>query len=652
MHHARRRSLDPASAIGLAIALVVIAWLYLWPALSGEMRTPGGYDTPKYMWRATLVQERGLRALSDPSVARLTPLAERAAFPTLASFADGVAGVPVLRFMYVLPALAAVAIGLAAGAFALAGLNEPGWSAGVYALAVGASVTVARTVIGYADQTLIDPILMAAALAAVLTAARDGPIAAATVLLIAAFVTHWIFAATFTGVLVGFAVLLIPLSFIRRRAGDGYADLPSVRIGAVLAGAGVGVGGLFLLGGMGELHLARPLASTLADKFHRFTALFRLPWFLPTAALGAVAAWFGLDRDTPRRRLAAILTIVWAGLGVGGLVAYGVLDIQVPAYRLLLAALGLPILVATALTGVARLIGRWLGRIGIVLGVAVAIAGAAAMAVGGWRVWRDRTPSFTPEQAAQAAVVGRYLQANPGPPAILVVTGQGLGKQDRIIRSMLPADQISRPWLFIGSVEDLLAGHPTVRRRANITQASAESFPAVQPLLGRDPIVLALSGFARPLDRTLPGIAIGPGVTLVRGPPPAAPISATVELWPGAGRIVADLALVLLLVWLAGLGWAWRNLPGQPVAALAVAPAVGIGVLCAVGVVLGLLGLNLAGVWGILVVLATALLGWLRLPSRRGRHEEAAKEAKEVEEDAVEGAEETEAVEDSAVDEE
>jgi hypothetical protein len=592
--------------------------MYLWPSLTGAVRAPGGYDTPKYLWRATLVETRGLRALGEPSLSPLIPMPERAGFPALASLAEGALGIPPLRLLYVLPAVAAVAAGLAAAAFALAAMNEPPWSAGVYAVVVGGSVTIARTAIGYTDQLLMDPIAVAAATLAVLTAAGERSMLAPAVLLAAAFVTHWIFAGTLAGVLAVVALLLVPLSVRRRRDGAALGELPAVRLTGALVASGAIVGALAVLAGVHAARVGRPRPTALVRKFHLFADHLRLAWLLPAAALGSVAAWFGADRRDVRRRIAAAVAVVWAALGVVGLVAFGVLGLRFPAYRLLVAAVGLPILGAAFLVGAARVLAGRLRPVGTALACAVVLFGSTAAVAAGWQVWRLRVPAFTVEQARQATVAGRYLRTVPDRPAIIVVTGVSIAKQDRVVRSMMPPDQIVRPRIFIGSAADLLAGRPTVSPNARITSSSAATFRAVRPLLGLDPVVIALSAFGRRLDRTTEFPRLAPGVSLVRGDPPSEPISTALNLGPSAPRLVADLVLMLAAVSLAGLGWAWRAVPGRAVAAVALAPATGIAALCLVGVVIGTLGANTAhhAVW---IGSATAVLGWLRLPSHGGR---------------------------------
>src|SRR5207248_2576286 len=101
-------------------------------------------------------------------------------------------------------------IALAAGAFAVRVLGEPGWAFPVYAVGIGASVNVALIAIGYADTLLASSILLAAATAAVLAAGEEATIAGTMFLMSGATLVHWNFAVMFLAILVGLLVLLLP----------------------------------------------------------------------------------------------------------------------------------------------------------------------------------------------------------------------------------------------------------------------------------------------------------------------------------------------------------------------------------------------------------------------------------------------------------
>src|SRR5712691_1425632 len=69
----------------LVVPAVVVAATYLWIYASHRFVFPVGYDTPKYLWRSSLVGAQGLHALagSVPAPFRANP--DRPGFPILVS---------------------------------------------------------------------------------------------------------------------------------------------------------------------------------------------------------------------------------------------------------------------------------------------------------------------------------------------------------------------------------------------------------------------------------------------------------------------------------------------------------------------------------------------------------------------------------------
>jgi len=616
-----------ATAAGLALAAALIGLVYLWPVLSGQIRVPGGYDTPKYLWRANLVEHEGFEALTAPDIVALKPLPERAAFPVLASLVHGTTGVAPLQLLYVLPTVVAVVIGLGAAAFARRCLGEPGWAAPVFAVAVAVSLVVARTAIGYTDQLLFQGISVAAAIAAVLVAVGEATPALAVGILLAGFFAHWIFALVFVAILVLASLLATPLWRTDRRAGQRRRELPSMRL-AVVAAVALALAVAAYAAFVAIEHPPAPAVAhlskkILAIKYARYAGNLKLPLLLAAAFAGGAAAWFARRPDR-RRSVALVVVYAWAGVGVAGVIAYRWLGLAIPAYRLLLAALGLSFLVAALLTSLPALIERALARTGTAsrarrgvaasIGVAAVAAGLVATTWVTYDLWRQRIPSFTEGQAQQASAAGWYLEHHPKGPAIIVVSSPAYAKLDRDVRSMMPPSQITRPRLFIGAVADLLLGVPTPAESRRFTLESERTFRDVKPLLSQDPIIIALSAFGRSFDAPIPGDEIAPGVTVVRGPGTGTRNAPPVDIYPGNARVVADALLVLAMLWLAGLGWSRRLIGPRRLAVASAAPAVGLAALALFGVVLGVAGVPLGGAWAVGIVVLTAALGWVPLP--------------------------------------
>ena len=52
------------SALAIVVPVVIVAGMFLTLYVARDERFPAGYDTPKYIWRANLVEAEGPRALA------------------------------------------------------------------------------------------------------------------------------------------------------------------------------------------------------------------------------------------------------------------------------------------------------------------------------------------------------------------------------------------------------------------------------------------------------------------------------------------------------------------------------------------------------------------------------------------------------------
>jgi hypothetical protein len=191
---------------------------------------------------------------------------------------------------------------------------------------------------------------------------------------------------------------------------------------------------------------------------------------------------------------------------------------------------------------------------------------------------------------------------------------------ERVIRVGLPADRQDDAHFFVGAPQDALVG-----RRSSDDPADAVTDPYwedVGGVLDEDPPLVVLRSLAAPqYDEAvaLGALVVAPGVAVLRSPPgfgvpaPApAPPSAYPGLWPALGWGL----LLLLLLGLAGSGWSWLALGGDPGrgvdprAFVAMAPALGAAGLVLAGLVASDVGARLAGPWGVAVLLALAAAGW------------------------------------------
>jgi hypothetical protein len=607
-----------ASVLVLFVSAIVIGGMYLWPFLTGRSTLPFGYDTPKYVWRANLVADRGLDALLGAAPEGFGVNADRPGYPVIAALVRAVLGVVPFELAFVLSAVIAISIGLGAGAFAVRSLGEPLWTFPIYAVAVGASVNVARTAVGYADNLIFDAVAVAAALLVILVVQSEGGIAGGIVLLAGGALIHWNFALLFALMLGAFAALLLPASFKQWRAGGGLLNTPSIRLGMLIGGSAMAGAGALALGPSFPYTVAELPVSIIERKYDTFIKLYRLPILGPAVAAGLPALWW--PRSQTRRR-AFLLVVLWAGLGVGGIVALRVFHMAVPAYRFLGFALGVPILVAAAIAGVARLASWRGGRAGVAVAVLLSIAGVAVAGSFAYRDWSSHDPSMSSEQLGQVTTAGRYMQAVGGTtPVVFVVSHAGVMLQDHIIRSALPGDQIARALLYLGDTANLLAGKPTMHRveGSKFNRLSEKSWPAVQAVLDQQPLILFLSAFNDSAESTPQGSVIAPGVLVVRGPQPPVPIVASAPIEAPSPPALVGIALAVLVFFVAaGLGWTASLVPTGWLERVAVAPAFGIAVLCVVGVAADRLGLSLLGATGIGVSAVAAAIGWSPFAVRR-----------------------------------
>ncbi len=618
----RRRAWTDLLLLAAPVALLAGAFLSIY--LRRRYAMPLGYDTGKYVWRANLVAARGLDGLAIVPV--LHPNADRPGFPILASMVQGVLGIVPLRLSFLLAGAVPAVIGLAAGVLALVAFEQPRWSFPVYAVIVGGSVNIAIMAVSHLDTLLVSGVVLVAA-AAILDPGGGGrTLVAAIVLLVGGTLIHWNFVAVFAVVVTALAVLLIPESLRARRAGTATWATPSVRIATVLVGSGaLGAAALLGLTPSGP-QPPPPSLAMFRERLRTVVPSYWLPVTVPMAAVGALLLRTGKDR--PARRSALWLAVLWCASAAAAAVALYA-GVAVAAHRILGFALALPFLVAAALVGVAlwarrttRPIARLLGTLAVVAGVA--LSGALTL-----RSWYDNAPTMSAKTFGFATTAGDYLERYaPGRPVVLLfdTTPGGVVVGVRTFRAAAPAPWISQVWAYLGDVDQLLAGRPTIRAGDQaFNTASLGTWRTVHPVLSRDPVVLTNPSFDRAYPSLLaahPDWLVAPGLMVVAGPRPAAGVQAAATPGPVSGRwLVAGTVAVLALLAAAGLGWAWSLLPWGWFERLAAAPAFGLATLVLGGAVADAAGVRLAGRVAWLVAGGVALCGWIPLAVHRRAQE-------------------------------
>jgi hypothetical protein len=621
----RRAAATAALVAATVVACLVVGGLFLALYPNKGFVIAVGDDVPTYIWRTRAVAEGGIDALERANHYPFhsnTANPGRPGYPVMANLVEDVTGVTSWRLPFVLPAAGAVAVGLAAAAFAVWGLGEPRWSTPIYTLLVGVSVNVAITANGYFDNLLADATILAA-LAAALMLLEGGRAGAAVALLVAGTaVVHWQFALALGAFLLLLVALAVPQS---RRAGPPWTKTPSGRLaGSAAIGGAIGFGGLLLTPGLGSV------GTNTRHQFERILAgqapFYDLPLVLPVAA-GGVAA---LTAERTRRRVRGlILLLAWTALALVTYLAF-VAGANVPAQRMLAFAISVPILVGAAVVWVVKKAARpggntgtaatWAIRAAAVVVTVVVLAGAFVI---GHHAWFRTVPYEQARTHATIETVVDYIRTTPkGTPVVIVVQQRptradfGVVPALRRIRAQFPPDRLADFYVYLGLPEKYLAGEATTKpSMPGFDETSKLYWDIVRPIRDQQPVVLVVHAFFDhfpKLKHRHPEWPVGGGdrFLVVNGPdfvdrplpPEPKPIS--------GGTLAGGAVLVLLALFAAGMGWA-TLLPAGWGARVALAPAFGTAALAIVGLAADRIGIRLSGGAGVVIVAVTALAGWV-----------------------------------------
>jgi len=665
----------------LVVAALVAATALLAPApyvasyASRDAVSPVGWDTPTYVWRTRVVAVYGadvLRFASPYAFHSNGANPDRPGLPVLGSLVSSF-GVTPWHLMFVVPAVAAMASGLAGGVFALRVLREPTWAFPLYGLAVAWSPQLGVTANGYLDNLLVTGVLLAWVTVA-LAAARSGvgqraagqgadgrrpaidadarhaeldpeaghaavDAAAAALLFAGALWIHWLFAVY---VLVVLAVAVVAMALLERV----QPRLRALRAsslwgiaGAAAASATVGAVALFLAPALPDWFSTKTRGEYLAN-LSKQVPYYDLAVTIPLAIAGAVALWFvGRRRpDARSRRRGLVLLAVWlVPLGVGGFVSNA--GGSLPLQRLLAFSLPIAMLCAAAVTaGIRALLDRLPRPFGLAAGVVVACLGVWAAAASIGPTLARARPGPGAESLSRTRAVMRYVgETAPDRPFVVVVDGTRAGNDYRaipalhLLRATAPAPLSLGVRIYVGDPRALLDGRPTTGRGAAFESTAALYWTRLTASDRANALALAMEPYYPHLhrvDRHGIGVSLADGVRVLRGPPPA-----STSTWRpsivGGGTVALGVAVValLLLVVGAGYGLTFTRSAGF---ALGLAPAFGIAALIGTGLLWSRLGLRLDGAPGIVAVLLAAAIGWTpelrrrRAEMRAGVHTSAA----------------------------
>ena len=596
----RPRALVASLLAGLAVASVALVILLPY---GGRESPELSYDTPYYVWRTRAVATVGLDVLHEIPTGAVP---DRPGFPVLGAVLGAIGDSDALTFSVVIRAVAAIAIGLAAGAAALETLKEPSWASAAFIAGLGTSAAVVGTAVGSLDQLLVETLLMAAAVTVPLViAGRRGSIAT-VLLLTAAATTHWLFTGLFLLLLIGLVGVLLGSSVVKRRAstedGTPWGRLLLVLV-LVTAAA---VAALVLLP---ALPARLPPATGEKGNLLRLGA-YKLPLLLPLAAVGLLLS---VRSNGTSRRVTILLMGAWAATVPVALAISSILDTPLKLFRVAPFALGLPFLATLGLVTLASWSRARLGRAGVVVGSFIVVGGLLLTMGSPASSFNANGTGRIGQKMTQMRTAGRYLAGIPrqGRPVVFVTLGSPR-LLDRAARSSVPADMITDVWIFLGRPKDLSEGvpvsdpaRPGLSERARAW--SSVAWPASANVFERDPIVIQVT----PPGKQAEGATeLASGVAIIRGPD----ISPSFEPAPphGFGWLELSVGTVVALVALAlvGSGWVRALLDVSRPAAIGLAPAFGVAVLIVAGTIVGRAGWPLGSPGGVVVLLVTTGAGW------------------------------------------
>jgi hypothetical protein len=598
------------------ICIAVVATVVLLP-YGDRTHPPLSYDTPYYVWRTRAVAEGGLDVLTRIPAGPVNP--HRPGFPILGSIMGTLTGTDALTFAVIIRAVAAVTMGLAAGAMARESLREPPWAMPAFVIGLGLSAAVLGTAVENLEQLLVDIFLVPLVVAVPLVAWGKKGVVAAAAFLAAAAATHWVFTGLFLGLVLGTGVIiaLLPRSGERGR----WPGPPAVRILKLF-------GLLVVVGVVVFLVLPAPpnrLPPVLGEGGNvRRLGAYEIPLVFTVAGLGLI---FGLRRSEEPRRSTVVLLGLWAATLPVAMIASEILPTQMKLFRVAPFALGAPLLATLALVGIVRLAKDRAGRLGAAGGALLLVAGLALLAGTPSAVFEEPSGVWISGRVAQGRIAGRYLAlaGEPGRPVIFL-TRTAPRLVDRAVRASVPAWLLEDTWVYVGTPKDLAtrapADDPGRRRLSRLSKRWwRTAWPRPADVFRRDPIVIALGTPVLPPPAKPSDLA--PGISLIQGPelPSFVPPPRIHFTWY---ELLTATALCLVALGAVGAGWS-RALFDVPLpSALALAPASGAAALILGGLVAGRAGAPLAGGTAFLLAVAMAGSGWVVFALRRriARHQE------------------------------
>ncbi|HYF10815.1 MAG TPA: hypothetical protein VEC09_00785 [Actinomycetota bacterium] len=583
---ARAERPDHLGAAALAVVLTV--WFLLPFALDGS-GYPLGPDGPVYLWWTRLAGVDGLSAVPRPGV------------PAVALTLVGALHLPLAAVMAALEVVLAVALGVAAQALARAAGGDRGTAFVAGLLAGTFAVHLAS---GYL-ATLAFAVGFVAGLVAVGTATRWGTVLGAGCFA-AAVLSHPLFA------LLGLAIIVVLAAMSWRSHRDDVR-----RLGAAVVGAGaVTAAGLVTLtmgpgpldvetsrdGFLRRAGLGDMLRSAYLDRVvHRWTRYVQ--WISLALTVLALRDRVSERGGLVRRALVAWLTVTV--LGVVVTLATGWL----PPDRFLTFGFAIPILAAFGLAALARRL-RERPR-PVALGAPALLL--ILMLAGSWIAWARQDPFIEDREVAQVTAANDVVRRTSAGTALVFLVNE---RDDTVTFLAARAANVIRAVIDADRIRDVMIVVPRSSPSSSVERAAVEELTNadLRRAIRAGPIArigltafdtVDFAGDTRPWGRVAPGVF---AIAEVAAADPPVNTGAPPTEGSSPGAIAAASVLTLVLLTVGGYGWA--RVSGVPSStAIAVAPAVGWGVLVLVAVAAERLGVPLTGAIGPIVVSAIAALG-------------------------------------------
>ncbi len=612
------RGAHAAQAASIVAALLIVAGVYLGTYAIHDVRTAVGSDTPQAVWRSNVVAQLGLDGLPAPGPNVIDAGVDRPGLPIVVAVVAGIGGVSPAEIAFGLPAAAAAALALAAGAFAIGVLRRPVWLMGVVVLLVGASANVDLFAAGYFDNLLAAVVLLGGFTLLLLPSTGGAGLAGGGLLLAGAAAFHWPIAS--------FAALLL-LATAVWTAAAGRDRATAVRLAA---GVGIGAvaGWIVLALAPGRLLSPQlPDRTELLEKLNRLYPIVSVPIVVALAIAGLVLLR-AADGPVPAGRR---LLTVWALTGAASVVAIEV-GVDLPAHRLVAFALAVPILAAVAVGGLIRAGARVRPAAALGLGIlgASVVIGAVVLTATSW--W-DRPPAIPDARLPALQQLAGVVDATSAGTKVVVVVDaprlpvHGATTAIRRIRALIDPSRVGDVHVFVGDPGDALAGRQTERpSEPAFTHDADLVWPSVRSVLPHDPVVIVSGLYFRSVAHvaaTHPEADAVDGLVVFRGSIPK--VSLAYRVGPRARVIAPETAAIFFaIVLFAGIGWAWF-LTREAWLRAGLAPALGLGGLALAGIIADRLGVSVgsrAGAWGVTLVVGAA--GWAAVAvTRLGRGSQA-----------------------------